>query len=105
MAQPGGPENELSRRSQAEGLREKALRPSWDASLHPLMKHGGSNLMILPTAEYTVIRVGPQTVKRNRRAAGVDKVSVKMFDANREENLAALMRDLKTGKFRLGPLR
>jgi RNA-directed DNA polymerase len=46
-----------------------------------------------------------QAVKRNRGAAGVDKVSIQMFDANREENLAALMRDLKTGRFRPLPLR
>ena len=46
-----------------------------------------------------------QTVKRNRGAAGVDKVSINMFDANREENLASLMRDLKAGTFRPGPLR
>ena len=44
-------------------------------------------------------------VKRNRGAAGVDKVSIKMFEANLEENLEALMRDLKTGKFRPRPLR
>ena len=46
-----------------------------------------------------------RAVKRNRGAAGVDKVSINMFDANREENLAALMRDLKTGAFRPRPLR
>ncbi len=46
-----------------------------------------------------------QAVRRNRGAAGVDKVSINMFDANREENLAALMRDLKTGAFRPRPLR
>ncbi len=46
-----------------------------------------------------------QAVRRNRGAAGVDKVSINMFDANREENLAALMRDLKTGTFRPRPLR
>ncbi|NIS82040.1 MAG: group II intron reverse transcriptase/maturase [Anaerolineales bacterium] len=46
-----------------------------------------------------------QAVKRNRGAAGVDKVSINMFDANRVENLAALMRDLKTGIFRARPLR
>jgi group II intron reverse transcriptase/maturase len=46
-----------------------------------------------------------QAVKRNRGAAGVDKVSINMFDANREENLAALMRDMKTGRFRPLPLR
>jgi len=44
-------------------------------------------------------------VKRNRGAAGVDKVSIAMFAANLEENLAALMRDLKTGVFRPLPLR
>lgn len=40
-----------------------------------------------------------QAVKRNRGAAGVDKVSVKMFDANRDDNLKALMRALKKGTF------
>ncbi len=44
-------------------------------------------------------------VKRNRGAAGIDKVSIKMFEANLEENLAALMKDLKTGRFRPRPLR
>ena len=44
-------------------------------------------------------------VKRNRGAAGVDKVSIQMFAANLEENLAALMRDLKAGSFRPLPLR
>jgi RNA-directed DNA polymerase len=46
-----------------------------------------------------------RAVKRNRGAAGVDKVSLKMFEANRDENLAALMRDLKAGFFQPHPLR
>ena len=46
-----------------------------------------------------------KAVKRNRGAAGIDKVSVKMFDANRDENLRALMRDLKSGTFQPRPLR
>ncbi len=46
-----------------------------------------------------------QAVKRNRGAAGIDKVSVDMFDANRDENLVALMRDLKSGTFQPRPLR
>ena len=46
-----------------------------------------------------------EAVKRNRGAAGIDKVSVEMFDANRDENLTALMRDLKTGNFQPRPLR
>jgi RNA-directed DNA polymerase len=52
-----------------------------------------------------VLRKAFQAVKRNRGAAGVDKVSIRMFDANREENLVALMRELKTGTFRPLPLR
>ena len=46
-----------------------------------------------------------KAVKRNRGAAGVDKVSVKMFEANLTENLTALMKDLKSGSFRPKPLR
>jgi RNA-directed DNA polymerase len=46
-----------------------------------------------------------KAVKRNRGAAGIDKVSIKMFEANLEENLTALMRDLKKGNFQPKPLR
>lgn len=52
-----------------------------------------------------LMRKAFKAVKRNRGAAGVDKVSVNMFDANREENLSALMRDLKSGEFQARPLR
>lgn len=52
-----------------------------------------------------VLRQAFRAVKRNRGAAGVDKVSINMFEANLEENLAALMRDLKNGSFRPRPLR
>jgi len=52
-----------------------------------------------------LMRQAFRAVKRNRGAAGVDKVSINMFAANLEENLAALMRDLKTGVFRPLPLR
>jgi len=37
-----------------------------------------------------------QAVKRNRGAAGIDKVSIQMFEANLQDNLEALMRVLKT---------
>jgi RNA-directed DNA polymerase len=53
----------------------------------------------------TLMRQAFQAVKRNRGAAGVDKVSIKMFEANLEENLDALLRDLKAGTFRPRPLR
>lgn len=46
-----------------------------------------------------------KAVKRNRGAAGIDKVSVQMFQANLEENLQALLRDLKNGSFEPWPLR
>lgn len=46
-----------------------------------------------------------KAVKRNRGAAGIDKVSIEMFEANRDENLEALMRDLKAGTFQPRPLR
>lgn len=44
-------------------------------------------------------------VKRNRGAAGIDKVSIKMFEANLADNLQALLRDLKNGSFEPFPLR
>src|SRR2546422_7770780 len=40
-----------------------------------------------------------KAVKRNRGAAGIDKVSITMFEANLADNLRALMRDLKSGSF------
>jgi group II intron reverse transcriptase/maturase len=47
-----------------------------------------------------------RNVRRNRGAAGIDKVSIAMFEANLEQNLLALMRDLKTrGAFQPLPLR
>ncbi len=47
-----------------------------------------------------------RNVKRNRGAAGIDKQSIQMFEANLEQNLDALLRDLKTrGKFSPKPLR
>jgi RNA-directed DNA polymerase len=46
-----------------------------------------------------------RSVKRNRGAAGIDKVSIKMFEANLVDNLHALLRDLKNGSFEPFPLR
>ncbi|MCA1601903.1 MAG: group II intron reverse transcriptase/maturase [Acidobacteria bacterium] len=46
-----------------------------------------------------------KSVKRNRGAAGIDKVSLKMFEANLLDNLRALLRDLKNGSFEPFPLR
>lgn len=41
-----------------------------------------------------------KAVKRNRGAAGIDKVSIEMFEANIDQNLDALMRDMKSGTYR-----
>src|SRR5436190_8516419 len=46
-----------------------------------------------------------KAVKRNRGAAGIDKVSIKMFEANLADNLLALELDLKNGSFEPLPLR
>jgi group II intron reverse transcriptase/maturase len=46
-----------------------------------------------------------RAVKRNRGAAGVDRVSVDMFEANLAENLEALKTQLKNGSFEPLPLR
>lgn len=46
-----------------------------------------------------------KAVRRNRGAAGIDKQSIKLFEANLEENLAALMKELKTGTYEPIPLK
>jgi RNA-directed DNA polymerase len=46
-----------------------------------------------------------RAVKRNRGAAGIDKVSIKLFEANLLENLCSVMTDLKNGSFEPKPLR
>lgn len=53
-----------------------------------------------------LMRQAFQAVRRNRGAAGVDKVSIQMFEANLAENLDRLMRELKSrNAFRPTPLR
>jgi len=46
-----------------------------------------------------------KAVKRTRGAAGRDKQSLTMFEANLDENLVALMRDMKSGTSQPIPLR
>ena len=53
-----------------------------------------------------LVRQAFLNVKRNRGAAGIDKQSIQMFEANLEQNLQALLSDLKTrGNFSPQPLR
>jgi RNA-directed DNA polymerase len=46
-----------------------------------------------------------RNVKRNRGAAGVDKISIQLFENNLEQNLMALRRRLKDGTYQSLPLR
>jgi group II intron reverse transcriptase/maturase len=46
-----------------------------------------------------------RSVKRNKGKAGVDRVSIEMFQSQLEQNLLALMRDLKQGTFQPRPAR
>jgi len=46
-----------------------------------------------------------RAVRRNRGAAGIDKVSIQMFETNLDANLDRLMRELKRGTFQPLPAR
>jgi group II intron reverse transcriptase/maturase len=72
-------------------------------ALFPIAKikaHSLTGRITLP-----LLQAAFQAVKRNRGAAGIDRVSVGMFENNLAENLAALERDLKDGSFNPLPLR
>jgi group II intron reverse transcriptase/maturase len=46
-----------------------------------------------------------KAVKKNRGAAGIDKMTIKMYESNLVENLLSLMRELKQGLYQPVPLR
>ncbi|MBW2311977.1 MAG: hypothetical protein JRF35_13055, partial [Deltaproteobacteria bacterium] len=46
-----------------------------------------------------------KAVKRNRGACGIDKVSIQMFEFQLEQNLTALMKELKSRVYQPYPLR
>jgi len=54
---------------------------------------------------YRVVYDSFMAVKRNRGAAGIDKVSINMFEANLAQNLQSVMASLKDGSFEPKPLR
>jgi group II intron reverse transcriptase/maturase len=54
---------------------------------------------------YQVMSEAFKAVRKNRGAAGVDRQSINMFEANLEQNLIALMKDLKSGNFIPKPAR
>ncbi len=53
----------------------------------------------------TLMLTAFRNVKRKRGAAGIDKVSIELYEKNLTQNLLALMRQLKDGTFRPLPLR
>ena len=46
-----------------------------------------------------------KAVKKNRGAAGVDKMTISMYEKNLSENLLSLMREMKLGIYQPAPLR
>lgn len=46
-----------------------------------------------------------KAVKKNRGTAGIDKMSISMYESNLSENLSSLMRELKQGLYQPLPLR
>ncbi len=46
-----------------------------------------------------------KAVKKNRGAAGIDKLTIQGFEKNLEENLVKIMRELKTGTYQPIPLK
>jgi RNA-directed DNA polymerase len=46
-----------------------------------------------------------KTVKKNRGAAGIDKVSITMYESNLKANLLSLMKEMKSGTYQPTPLR
>jgi retron-type reverse transcriptase len=56
---------------------------------------------ITPAVVYDAWRA----VRRNRGAAGIDRVSIRMFEANLDQNLGRLLRELKQGTFEPLPAR
>ena len=66
----------------------------------PPLKHHSLTGRINPPLMYAAFRA----VKRNKGKAGVDRVSIELFARQLDQNLAALMRDLKDGSFEPAPV-
>ena len=46
-----------------------------------------------------------KAVKKNKGAAGIDKITISLYEKNLADNLLSLMRELKKGTFQPAPLR
>jgi len=70
--------------------------------IQPLpIKHHSLTGRINPELMHDAFRA----VRRNKGKAGIDRVSIEMFAQHLEQNLTALMRDLKQGTYRPRPVR
>ena len=77
------------------------IEPTAAMNLAPKRKaHSLTGRITLP-----LLSAAFKAVKANRGKAGIDKVSIEMFEANLADNLHALMRQLKDGSFEPYPLR
>jgi len=80
------------------------VEPSaWTERMLTALEHGVKGgvwySLIDKVASESVLRAGFARVKRNRGAAGVDRVTVAMFEAHLEENLARLRTGLLAGTY------
>ena len=100
--QPGRGKHDLQRTRilivQRIELRDK---PKDKTMVEPLKRrHHSLTGRITPSLMYDAFRA----VKRNKGKAGVDRVSIELFAIQLDQNLAALMRDLKDGSFQPFPV-
>ena len=77
------------------------LSPAWNTFMSNKVKVHSLTGRITPL----VMRKAFRSVKRNRGAPGIDRVSVEMFARQLDQNLDALMRELKDGTYRPAPLK
>jgi len=77
------------------------LSPAWKLFMSKKVKVHSLTGRITPL----LMRKAFRSVKRNRGAPGIDRVSVNLFEQQLEQNLDALMRDLKDGSYRPYPLK
>jgi RNA-directed DNA polymerase len=88
----------------------KTPSTSWQTQPTGVTTLGESTVKIVPKkfkVHSLTGRINPQliwlafkAVKKNRGAAGLDKVSIKMFEKNLQQNLDALMKDLKARTYK-----
>jgi RNA-directed DNA polymerase len=77
-------------------LEVKAVERTCDAGV-TVLKFLGKIHSLTGRITMELMRKAFKSVKKNRGSAGIDKVSIQMFENNLDQNLTALMRKLKRG--------